>query len=32
VEINLLDDGARFEDAVREAIGIRPKREALVPS
>jgi hypothetical protein len=26
VEINLLDDGARFEDAVRNAIGIRPRR------
>ncbi|NDC00983.1 MAG: hypothetical protein EBZ83_06135 [Verrucomicrobia bacterium] len=29
VEINLLDDGARFEDAVRDAIGIRPKTDQL---
>ena len=30
VEINLLDDGSRFEDAVRDAIGIRPKTTQLV--
>ncbi len=29
VEINLLDDGSRFEDAVRDAIGIRPKTAQL---
>jgi len=29
VEINLLDDGSRFEDAVRDAIGIRPKTAEL---
>ena len=26
VEINLLDDDSRFEDAVRDAIGIQPRR------
>ena len=30
VEINLLDDGARFEDAVRAAIGIKAKSQELV--
>ena len=29
VEINLLDDGARFEDAVRDAIGIGAKSAQL---
>jgi len=29
VEINLLDDSSRFEDAVRDAIGIRPKTAQL---
>jgi len=29
VEINLLDDGSSFEDAVRDAIGIRPKTTQL---
>jgi tetraacyldisaccharide-1-P 4'-kinase len=30
VEINLLDDGSRFEDAIREAIGIKARPQELV--
>jgi len=30
VEINLLDDGSRFEDAVRDAIGIKARPQQLV--
>jgi tetraacyldisaccharide-1-P 4'-kinase len=30
VEINLLDDGSRFEDAIREAIGMKARPQELV--
>jgi tetraacyldisaccharide-1-P 4'-kinase len=30
VEINLLDDGSCFEDAIREAIGMKARPQELV--